>query len=118
MTSIYKSSVGQQAVMNLYDAWLARWSADYETFNLVTRHGDTFVIASGDSANPPLILLHGAGTNSTIWADDVRTYSQHYRVYAVDLLGEPGKSAPNRPSWAGSAYTEWLEDVLNGLTIA
>jgi pimeloyl-ACP methyl ester carboxylesterase len=52
-----------------------------------------------------------------MWAADVTDYSRHYRVLAIDLLGEPGKSAPNRPSWAGPAYAEWLEDVLNALKL-
>ena len=52
-----------------------------------------------------------------MWGGDIAAYSQYYRVYAVDLPGEPGQSAPNRPSWAGPAYTEWLADVLAGLAI-
>lgn len=52
-----------------------------------------------------------------MWAGDVAAYSRQYRVYAVDLPGEPGKSAPNRPAWDGPAYAEWLEDVLDALKI-
>jgi pimeloyl-ACP methyl ester carboxylesterase len=52
-----------------------------------------------------------------MWSGDVAEYSRQYRVLAVDLLGEPGKSAPNRPSWHGPAYAEWLDDVLGALRI-
>jgi pimeloyl-ACP methyl ester carboxylesterase len=52
-----------------------------------------------------------------MWAGDVADYGRRYRVLAVDLLGEPGKSASNRPSWDGPAYAEWLEDLLNTLHI-
>lgn len=114
---VFKTSAGEQAVMALYDAALARWPVPYTTQTISTRHGDTFVIASGAQPLPPLILLHGAGTNSAIWAGDVAAYSQHYRVYAVDLLGEAGRSAPNRPAWDSPAYAEWLEDVLNALQV-
>jgi pimeloyl-ACP methyl ester carboxylesterase len=117
LQSIYKSPAGEQAVMALYDSWLARWPAPYTTLNVPTRHGSTFVIASGAEAALPLVLIHGAGTNSTMWAGDVADYSRHYRVLAIDLPGEPGKSAPNRPSWDGPAYAEWLEDVLNALPL-
>lgn len=115
--SIYKSSAGEREVMALYEALLARWPVPYEALNIPTRHGCTFVIASGRETAPPLVLLHGAGTNSAMWAGDVAEYSQHYRVLAVDLLGEPGKSAPNRPTWNGPAYAEWLEDVLDVLKV-
>jgi pimeloyl-ACP methyl ester carboxylesterase len=103
--------------MALYDSLLARWPVPYTTLNVPTRHGRTFVIASGAESAPPLVLLHGAGTNSMMWAADVTDYSRQYRVLAIDLPGEPGKSAPNRPSWEGPAYREWLEDVLNALEI-
>lgn len=52
-----------------------------------------------------------------MWAGDVIDYSRHYRVYAVDLPGEAGKSAANRPAWDSPAFAEWLEDVFNGLQI-
>jgi pimeloyl-ACP methyl ester carboxylesterase len=115
--SIYKSPPGEMAVMAAYDALLAHWPVPCDMRTVPTRHGDTFAIASGGESAPPLVLLHGAGTNSAIWAGDVVDYSRHYRVYAVDLLGEPGKSASHRPAWDGPAYVEWLEDVLDGLMI-
>lgn len=115
--SVYKTPAGEKAVMALYDAALERWPVPYETLTIPTRHGDTFVIACGESDAPPLILLHGAGTNSAIWIGDVAEYSRCYRVYAVDLLGEAGKSAPNRPAWDSPAYAEWLDDVFVALTI-
>ena len=116
--SIYKSPAGERAVMAVYDRVLADyWPAPYRTSTLPTRHGDTFVIACGDETAPALVLLHGAGSNSAIWAGDVVEYSRHFRVYAVDLPGEPGKSAPNRPAWDSPAYAEWLEDVFDALNL-
>jgi pimeloyl-ACP methyl ester carboxylesterase len=115
--SLYRSATGERAIMALYDLVLARWPVPYEAQHIPTRHGDTFVIACGDAEKPPLILLHGAGSNSAIWAADVLKYSRQHRVYAVDLLGEAGKSAPNRPAWDIPAYAEWLLDVLDALRV-
>lgn len=117
MSSIYKSLAGEQAVRTLYDGVLTHWPVPHETRTVPTRHGDTFVIASGDAAAPSLVLLHGAGTNSAMWAGDVAAYAERFRVYAVDLIGEPGRSAPSRPSWEGPPYAEWLADVLDGLAV-
>lgn len=116
-TTIYKSPADYQAVMRIYDNALARWSVPYEAMTLPTRHGDTFAIASGDVASPVLLLLHGAGSNSAMWGADVAAYTPHFRVYAIDLIGEAGKSAPNRPPWEGPAFHEWLTDVLAGLSV-
>jgi pimeloyl-ACP methyl ester carboxylesterase len=115
--SIYKSPAGEKEIMALYNAVLARWPVAHETFRLPTRHGETFVIASGAPSAPPLMLLHGAVSNAVSWVGDFPAYSSCFRVYAVDLPGEPGKSAQNRPAWDGPAFAEWLEDVLDGLKI-
>lgn len=44
-------------------------------------------------------------------------WAQAHRVHAVDLIGEPGFSAPSRPSLASGAHAEWLDDVLDGLGV-
>jgi pimeloyl-ACP methyl ester carboxylesterase len=103
--------------MAWYDALLARWPVPCITLDVASRYGTTFVAASGNESAPPLVLLHGAGSNSAMWAGDVGEYSCHYRVYAVDLLGEPGKSAPVRLDWNSPAYAEWLGDVLDALKV-
>lgn len=113
----YRSPAGYEAVMALYDRAMEQWPVAYERMSVATRHGDTFVLAWGEVDRPALVLLHGAGTNSAIWAGDAAEYGRHFRVYAVDLIGEAGKSAANRPAWDGPAYCEWLEDVLAGLGV-
>lgn len=92
--SIYHSALGEKAVMDSYDTVLASWPVTNVMLNIPTRFGSTFVIQSGEPARPPIILLHGAGTNSAMWVEDVRALAQSYQVFAVDLPGEPGKSSP------------------------
>lgn len=113
--SLYKSTAGEQSVLANYETALRGWAVPFTTYTVPTRCGSTFVIDSGDAAAPPLVALHGAGGNSTIWAGDIEPLCRRYRVYAVDLIGEAGQSAPSRPAWEGAAFAEWLEDVLDGL---
>ncbi len=113
----FKSPAGEKTVMALYDDLLRRWPVSYNTHTVQTGIGATFVIACGDLATRPLLLLHGAGSNATMWIGDIAAYSAQYRVYAVDLPGEPGKSTPVRPAYNGPAYAEWLRDVLDELQI-
>lgn len=115
--SVFTSAVGERQVMELYDTMLARWPVDHELLEIPTRHGRTFIIAAGSNSAEPLILLHGAGSNSLMWIDDFEQYSRHYRVYAIDLIGEAGKSAVTRPAWQGPAYEDWLADIYEGLQI-
>jgi pimeloyl-ACP methyl ester carboxylesterase len=116
-TQGYKTPAGKQAVMNFYDGVLANWPVPHETRTIRTRHGKTFVITSGSPAYPPLILLHGAASNSMAWAGEVAHLVKHYRVYAVDIPGEPGKSEIAWLSFEGPAWAEWLDDVRAGLEI-
>ncbi|MBO0783698.1 MAG: hypothetical protein J2P37_33215, partial [Ktedonobacteraceae bacterium] len=88
ISSVYKTPEGEKAVIAFYDSILKHWPVPHQTLSVDTRHGDTFIIVSGLSSSPPLVLLHGAGTNSSMWAGDVVAYSQDFSTYAVDLLGE------------------------------
>src|SRR6476660_1417977 len=117
VAQIYKTEEGRLAVENQYRRILERWPVASEQRIVPTRQGDTFVIASGDPSAPPVVLFHGSGTNSAAWIRDVATWAQHHRVYAVDMIGEPGLSAPSRPALASSAHAEWLDDVWAGLEL-
>jgi pimeloyl-ACP methyl ester carboxylesterase len=115
---IYRSAEGERLVMQWYDQLLEGWPVAREELHLPTRYGDTFVIASGDPAAEPVLLLHGSSSNALAWGGDVAELSRAFRVYAVDLPGEPGRSSHTRPSWEGPAFGEWLEDVLGCLGVA
>ena len=112
---IYKSTAGQEAIAALYTRLLEQWPVPLEQVFIPTRHGETFVARWGNPAGPPLVLLHGSGSNSATWMGDAAAYAPHHHVCAVDIPGEPGKSAPERFSWDGPAFNEWLEDVLEQL---
>ena len=43
--------------------------------------------------------------------------SRSYRVYAVDIPGEPGKSEAVRRELKGAAYADWLHELFAGLNI-
>ena len=120
MTGIYKSEAGRQAIEAFYRKVLARWPVTNEHVSVRTRHGETLVIACGPIDGPPVLLLHGSGSNSAVWIRDVAEWAKRYRVYAVDVIGEPGLSAQSRPPLRSGAYVDWLDDVYQhlGLTSA
>jgi pimeloyl-ACP methyl ester carboxylesterase len=60
-------------------------------------------------------LFHGSGANSAFWLGDVAALAQHFRLYAVDMIGEPGLSAAKRPRLDTDAHALWLDDVLKAL---
>lgn len=115
---IYKSAAGAAALQERYREVLRTWPIPAEQRHIPTCEGDTFVVVSGPPDAPPLVLLHGSGANSFTWLGDIASWAQHFRVYAVDMVGEPGGSAPSRPRLDSEAVALWLDDVLAGLGIS
>ena len=113
--SRYSSEEGERLVKERYAKFLERWLVPCEQRRVATREGETFVVACGPEDAPPLVLLHGAMSNSAIWMGDAVAWSAHFRVYAVDMIGEAGLSAPSRPTLDSEAYALWLDDVMEGL---
>lgn len=117
MHSIYKSPEGERLVRERYLAFLERWPVAHQQLRIPTSQGETFVVASGPEAAPPLLLLHGGAANSAMWMGDVRAFAARFRVYTIDMIGEPGLSAPSRPPLASEAYAVWLDEILHALSI-
>lgn len=117
MSAIYKSEAGRAAIAARYQELLRRWPVAVERLHVPTREGDTFVLASGPKDAPPVVLLHGSGSNSSTWLGDIASWATDFRVYAVDMVGEPGGSAEARPELGTEAVALWLDDVLAGLDV-
>ncbi len=117
MSPIFKTEAGREAVYARYRQFLARWPVANEQIRLPTREGETFVVASGSADAPVVVALHGAQSNALTWMADVAVWARRFRVYAVDVIGDVGLSAPSRPPLEGEGYALWLDDVLNGLGV-
>lgn len=117
MNSIYRSPAHESAVLETQSELLARWPDSTSTTTVPTRQGKTFVVTCGEPTGPPVVLLHGAGFNSASWTPDVHAWASTHRLHAVDVIGEPGRSAVSRPSFDSDAYTIWIDDVLDGLEL-
>src|SRR5215510_14797968 len=115
VAAIYKSDAGRQIVEAQYHEALERWPVEHRQLRVPTREGETFVIVSGEGNATPIVLLHGSGTNASAWMHSVAEWARRFRVYAVDMIGEPGFSAPARPPFASDAYVGWMDDVWDRL---
>jgi pimeloyl-ACP methyl ester carboxylesterase len=111
----YRSEAGYRLAMETYEKQLDAWPLPTERHFVQTTIGETFVVSWGESAEPPLVLLHGSAANSSTWGGDAARFATAFRIHAVDLPGETGKSTPTRPTYGGSAYSEWLTEVLDAI---
>ncbi len=118
MKSIYKSAEGERAVRERYLQFLKYWPVPNQQLRVPTREGETFIVACGDDKGPPLLLFHGGMANSAMWMGDVAVWAKHFRIYAIDMIGEAGLSAPSRQPLSSEAHALWLDDVMQALSVA
>jgi pimeloyl-ACP methyl ester carboxylesterase len=50
-----------------------------------------------------------------MWAPNIADFSKDYRVYAVDVMGQPSKSIPAEPIRDAADYAAWLTATLDAL---
>ncbi|WP_394617758.1 alpha/beta fold hydrolase [Lentzea sp. JNUCC 0626] len=98
-----------------YDAILRKWPVPSEELDVPTRFGATRVRRSGSADGVPIMLLHGAMGTSLSWYPFVAALAEKHTVYAVDMIGEPGRSVQTRPFENTEDEADWLADVLAGL---
>jgi len=117
--SAFKTPEGETAYLAAYEAAMKLWSVPYEEIEIPTRFGMTHVVTSGPKDAPPLVLLHGMAMTSTMWSPNIADFSKDYRVYAINVMGQPGKSIPDydKPIRDVAGFMVWLHETLDGLNL-
>ena len=114
---IYPTPEGRAKYMAAYEAIFSLWKVPHEAIDIKTSYGSTHINISGPGDGYPLVLLHGAGLSSTSWFTNIAALSAHHRVYAVDAIGDAGKSVAEYLIENRLDYAEWLREVFDGLNI-
>jgi pimeloyl-ACP methyl ester carboxylesterase len=110
---VFKTAQARAAFFAAYDAVLGQWPGTVEVLDVPSAYGTTRVHACGPEDGAPLVLLHGGGATSTVWFANVGELSRTHRVYAVDRIGEPGRSVHDgRPIGALDDLMAWLDAVF------
>ena len=113
--SIYKSVEGAARIEALYDEALAALGVDHESRWVHTRSGETHVLVVGPEDAPPAVFLPGGNFLNPTCLRWFVPLARQYRLYAPDIVGQPGRSAQHRPSSKGDGHAFWVEDVMSGL---
>jgi pimeloyl-ACP methyl ester carboxylesterase len=105
------------ALKSYYEAMLGYWPVPMEKIFIPTSLGRTFCIKSGEESNPPMILIHGAASNSATWMADIKKLNNRYLTYCLDIPGDPGGSEDRRFSWKGPYFSQWIKESMDFLNI-
>jgi pimeloyl-ACP methyl ester carboxylesterase len=114
---IFTIAENRTTYLSAYEAMFALWKVPYDSIEVKTRFGSTHINVSGPADGYPMVLLHGAGLTSTVWFANIAALSAHHRVYAVDIIGDAGKSVADRLLKERADYAHWLRGVFDGLDI-
>ncbi|MCC5793865.1 MAG: alpha/beta hydrolase [Chromatiales bacterium] len=112
---LYKSPEGYHAIMDWYQSVVDQIECPFESLFANTRFGRTHMLASGRKGAPALFLIPGVAGCAPLWRKQLPDFARDFRVYALDIPGQPGLSDPNPPSFLNDDYTHWLTDVMDDL---
>ncbi len=77
------------------------------------KDGDIFYLVKGNRESKPLLLVHGfgPGASSYEWRKNIDGLAEHFRVYALDLLGY-GLSDRPAIDYTAETYSDLISDFL------
>jgi pimeloyl-ACP methyl ester carboxylesterase len=111
----FKTEAGRARYAGAYETALKGWPVPYEELDIATALGVTHVIASGPEDAPPLMLLPSFAATGLVWRPNIAALSQRHRCYAVDVIGQPGKSLARRRIADPAEYAPWMAELMDGL---
>ena len=113
----FKTPEGEAAFLAAYDSEMKAWPVPHETRAIAGRFGITRVVVCGPADASPLVLLHGYWSTPMMWIPNIADLSRNHRVYAIDVMGQPGRSVPSEPVRSAADYVTWLTTTLDGLQL-
>ncbi len=114
---MYKTAEGRQAIMEWYADVVAKLEIEVQSRYVETRFGRTHMLVAGPEDGKPLVLIPGIAGCAPLWRRQLPDFAKHFRVYALDIVGQPGKSDPVCPSFLSDDFPNWMVDVLDAMGI-
>lgn len=107
----------QKEYFEAYDAALKHWNVAYEELYVPTSKGVAHVVTSGPKNGTPIVLLHGMGASATMWYTNAKELAANYRLFAIDVLVEPGKSYQSDTLENIDALNPWFDEIFSALNL-
>jgi len=115
--SFFDHPQAKKAIERLYQLKLDEISIVYELVTVETSFGNTNIILTGQAEKPPLVLLHGSNGCAPIAIEALVGLLEDFRIYAIDVVGQPNLSAETRPDMRDESYGQWMFEILTRLNI-
>jgi pimeloyl-ACP methyl ester carboxylesterase len=98
---------------NDYDRRLENITVNYRIDRVLTRYGHTQALIAGEDNENTIILMHPMGLNLTSWTPNINVLAEHFRIIAIDTIGDQGRSFVRRDYPENiKEYSLWLNDII------
>jgi len=112
----YRGKKAGENIIRTYDSLLKEWGIPVEEKMVSTCYGDTHVVIFGKEDGMPLVLFHGVGDDSALmWLYNAKKLGEHFRLYAIDTIGGPGKSIMGKNYNSNFDDVIWIDELLHNL---
>lgn len=118
-TSFFTADDARAKMEEVYQAYLDRipTSTGIELLSIETSYGHTNVLQMGAPGDPALVILHARNSCAPLAVRHFLSLLPQFRIYAIDLPGQPNLSAEVRLPSQTNAYGQWLHEILSKLGI-
>ncbi|OXM54334.1 alpha/beta fold hydrolase [Amycolatopsis alba] len=113
----FASSEARAEYEAVYERGLAALPAPAGTHDIQTAFGVARVYRFGKPGGTPIVLLPGRAGTVVMWEPNLKALLEHGEVYAVDLIGEAGRSEQTAPIRDGADQAAWLTTVVTELDL-
>lgn len=117
---VFRNAETRAAFMAMYERKLAAWPVPFEEIDVPTSFGSTHVVVAGDAGSPPLLMFHMTACPAFIWTPVIAPLAARYRTFAVDIIGDLGKSEladATRSPRTGMQLAAWAREVAAALRV-
>lgn len=116
----WRSAEGRAEYLRAYDSVMATLPTPAATSDVGTSYGTVraYLFETPETAGrTPVVLLPGWGAGAPMWEPVLRDLLAERPVYALDALGDAGRSVQSVPLDSAAAQAAWVEQALDGLGV-
>lgn len=113
--SIYKSEDGKIASIKLYDEQIQKLDYSFSDKYVTTTFGKTHIIETGNMLGKSLLVFHGGNSTTAYNLVLCDFLLKDFHIYAVDIIGHPGKSDEVCLSPYNYDYGKWANEIITEL---
>lgn len=96
---------------NYRSIWMYLYNVPHEVKFVDAGGIRTRYFVAGDPDAPPLVMLHGTASSFETFCANIPSHAQHFRIYAVDLVGNGFSDKPDE-LYKAPVYVKHVKDFM------